>query len=273
MLSPLLEGAFQFGGDRFALGAALQLPSLAAAELERKGTFSKEALAEAEHFALTDYLTTLAGPPPQGDAAKAFYARVAEMTGLPQDVVARIARLHPRRLRQESARRRAQDRQPLRRDLRGRRSRSRNRDRRAAPTRSSTASSRAYGSAFVGYARDELGFKTEMTYNLLASDIAGKWDWDGSGRAPPSVTEDLRELLALDAVVPADDRARLQRYGHALCDARYVLDHLPPIGEPASAPSSSSIAAATCSISTRNRARPSPPTPGRSIRRRERSLI
>ena len=61
MLSPLLEGAFQFGGDRFALGAALQLPSLAAAELERKGTFSKEALARAEHFALTEYLSTLAG--------------------------------------------------------------------------------------------------------------------------------------------------------------------------------------------------------------------
>ena len=72
MLSPMLEGAFQFGGDRFALGAALQLPSLAAAEMERKGTFSKEALAQAEHFALTDYLSTLAGPPLQGDAAKAF---------------------------------------------------------------------------------------------------------------------------------------------------------------------------------------------------------
>ena len=56
MLSPLLEGAFQFGGDRFALGAALQLPSLAAAEMERKGTFSEQALAQAEHFALTDYL-------------------------------------------------------------------------------------------------------------------------------------------------------------------------------------------------------------------------
>src|SRR6202051_4019504 len=45
MLSPMLEGAFTFGGDRFALGAALQLPSLAAAELDRKGTFSTDALA------------------------------------------------------------------------------------------------------------------------------------------------------------------------------------------------------------------------------------
>ena len=30
MVSPMLEGEFQFGGDRFALGAALQLPSLVA---------------------------------------------------------------------------------------------------------------------------------------------------------------------------------------------------------------------------------------------------
>src|SRR5215213_3721609 len=67
MLSPLLEGALTFGGTRFALGAALQLPSLAAAELERKGAFSKEKLAEAERFALNEYLTTLAGPAPIGD--------------------------------------------------------------------------------------------------------------------------------------------------------------------------------------------------------------
>jgi carboxypeptidase C (cathepsin A) len=33
MVSPLIEGEFQFGGDRFALGAALQLPSLVATEL------------------------------------------------------------------------------------------------------------------------------------------------------------------------------------------------------------------------------------------------
>ena len=69
MLSPLLDGALTFGGTRLALGAALQLPSLAAAELERKGTFSQEKLAAAERFALTDYLTTLAGAPPKGEAA------------------------------------------------------------------------------------------------------------------------------------------------------------------------------------------------------------
>src|SRR5690349_7177300 len=87
MLSPLLEGWLTFGDDQSALHAALQLPSLAAAELERKHAFSVDALAATEKFAATDYLTTLAGPPLKGDAAKAFYGRVAQMTGQPLDAV------------------------------------------------------------------------------------------------------------------------------------------------------------------------------------------
>jgi carboxypeptidase C (cathepsin A) len=87
---------------------------------------------------------------------------------------------------------------------------------------------RAYGSAFVGYARDELGYKTEMSYTLLAEDIAGKWDWDG-GRAQASVSDDLRVLLSLSPTF------RLM-IGHGYsdmvtpyADSRYVLDHLPTI--------------------------------------------
>ena len=47
----------------------------------------REALAAAEKFAMTEYLMTLAGPPPKGDAAKAFYNRVAQISGLPLDIV------------------------------------------------------------------------------------------------------------------------------------------------------------------------------------------
>ena len=90
MLSPMLEGAFQFGGDRFALGAALDLPSLAAAEMERRNNFdARTNCATVEHFALTDYLTTLAGPPPQGDAARTSIKHVAQITGIDEDAVAR----------------------------------------------------------------------------------------------------------------------------------------------------------------------------------------
>jgi carboxypeptidase C (cathepsin A) len=223
----MLEGAFQFGGDRFALGAALQLPSLVATELERTGAFSKEALAQAEHFALTDYLTTLAGPPPSGDAAKAFYARVAQMTGLPEDVVARargfirdayIKNLRGREHKIVShydATFAADDPYPETTYPRG-------------PDPLLDGVVRAYGGAFVGYARDELGFKTEMTYHLLASDISGKWDWhDGSGRAPPGVADDLRELFALTPSFRLMIAHGYSDMATPYAVSRYVLEHLP----------------------------------------------
>ena len=62
MLSPLLESSLLFGANRFALGAALQLPSLAAVELEHSNQFSQAAIEAAEQFAMGPYLTALAGP-------------------------------------------------------------------------------------------------------------------------------------------------------------------------------------------------------------------
>ncbi len=89
MLSPLLEGQLMFNADQFALGAALEFPSLVAAEAERRKTFNETTQQDAEKFALGDYLTTLAGPAPTGDAANAFYGKVSAMTGIPADVVSR----------------------------------------------------------------------------------------------------------------------------------------------------------------------------------------
>ena len=230
MVSPMIEGQFHFGGDHFALGAALALPSLAAAELERRGTFSTAALAQAEHFAMTDYLITLAGPPLTGDAARGFYAKVAQITGLPEDVVARergfVRDAYVKNLR--GADRKivshydvtfaVADPNPESASARG-------------PDPILDGFIRAYGSAFVAYARDELGFKTEMTYNLLASEVAGKWDWDDSGHAPASAAEDLRQLLALTPSF------RLM-IAHGFADlvtpysnSRYVLNHIPPTVE------------------------------------------
>jgi carboxypeptidase C (cathepsin A) len=226
MLSPTLEGAFQFGGDRFALGAALQLPSLAAAELEREGAFNKDALAEAEHFALTDYLTTLAGPPPQGEAARRFYARVAKMTGLPVEAVTQsggfIRDAYVKNIESGShkivshydATFASDDPYPNSPTARG-------------PDPILDALVRAYGGAYVGYARDELGFKTDMSYNLLAGDIAGKWDWE-QGHGQPSVNDDLRVLLAL---TPSFRLVIAHGYSDMVTPyavSRYVLDHLPP---------------------------------------------
>lgn len=232
MLSPLLDGALTFGGPRLALGAALQLPSLAAAELERKGSFSEEKLADAERFALTEYLSTLAGAPPKGEAAHAFYARVAALTGLPEDLVEKqrgfIRDAYVKNLElggkkvvsHYDATFAVDDPYPEQVATRG-------------PDPLLDGVVRAYGGTFVAYARDELGFKTEMTYNLLASDVASKWNWgDGGGRAGANVSDDLRALLSL---TPSFRLLVAHGYSDMVTPfgmSRYVLDHLPPMSDP-----------------------------------------
>ena len=230
MLSPLLEGWLTFGDDTSALHAALQLPSLAAAELERKHAFTSDALAAAEKFAMTDYLVTLAGPTPKGDAANAFYGRVAQLTGLPLDAVTQArgfaANAYVKTLRatdskivsRYDATFAADDPYPERRSSR-------------APDPILDALSRAYGGAMASYARNELGFKTEMTYALLAGDVTGHWDWQG-GRVQASAEDDLRVLLAYG---PSFRLLIAHGYSDMVTPyamTRYILDHMPAFDPP-----------------------------------------
>jgi carboxypeptidase C (cathepsin A) len=229
MVSPLLEGWLTFGEDDSPLRAALQLPSLASAELERRKTFSLDALAEAEKFALTDYLVTLVGPPPKGDAAKTFYQKVAQISGLPVEAVTKARGFLPGYMKslraadgkvvsRYDATFAADDPFPERRSASG-----------GDPILDGVT--RAYGGAMASYARNELGFKTDMTYALLANEVTNGWDWKG-GRMQASAEDDLRTLLAFGPSF------RLL-IAHGLSDmvtpyamTRYVLDHMPPIESP-----------------------------------------
>ena len=229
MVSPMLDAGLQWAGTANALGAALHLPSLAAAELDRTKTYTPDKMAEIERFALHDYLPGLAGPPPQGEAATAFYSRLAAMTGLAPETVTKTrgyvrgAYLRALRERGEIASYydgaiTAPDPFP---ESEGRR----------APDPVLDGFTRALSGSFVGYARDELGFATDMTYVLLADGVAGKWDW-GERRSPPSASEDLRNLLALEPsfrLLVAHGRSDLVT-PHGV--SRYVLDSIPPIGAP-----------------------------------------
>jgi carboxypeptidase C (cathepsin A) len=226
MLSPLLEGWLTFGDDSSALRAALTLPSLAAAELERKKTFSLEALLAAEKFAMTDYLTTLSVRPPQGAAGNAFYDKVAQISGLPEEKVAQtrgfVAQAYVKNLRAGKIVSRydadfaVDDPFP-----------ERSGDHAGDPILDGV--SRAYGGAFADYARNELGFKTEMTYALLANDVTRGWDWHG-GRFQVSAESDIRTLLAFSPsfrlMIAHGYSDMVTPYGMT----RYVIDHLPPIG-------------------------------------------
>lgn len=229
MLSPLLEGWLTFGDDASALRAALKLPSLAAAHLERKNTFTPAALAAAEKFAMTDYLVTLAGAPPQGETARAFYARVADVSGLPLDSVTQgrgfVEGAYVKGLRGDGkivsrydATFAVDDPYP---ELRASRS----------PDPILDGVSRSYGGAMADYARNELGFKTEMTYSLLASDVTRGWDWQG-GRGQISAEDDLRVLLSFS---PSFRLLVAHGYSDMITPyamSRYVLDHLPATERP-----------------------------------------
>ena len=236
MVSPLMEGAFTFGGTRFAFGAAMQIPSLAAAELDRKGALTPEQLAEAERFAFGEYLTTLAGAPPRGDAGRAFYARVAEITGMPLDVVTRtrgfIRDNYVKHLRgaeglvvsRYDVNFTSPDPHPESATPRG-------------PDPLLATVSRAYSGAMAAYVREELGYKTDMTYVLLSGEVNNRWDWGGRGanRDNASVDEDLRTLLSLD---PAFRLLVVHGYADLVTPysvSRYVLDHLPDLPNPSRA--------------------------------------
>jgi carboxypeptidase C (cathepsin A) len=226
MVSPMLEAALQWGGES-ALRAALHFPTLVASELERMKSFTPEALGEAERFAMTDYLTTLAGPRPTGEKAEKFYGRIAQLTGLPVEVVAK-ARGYVRGAYLQHVRASGQvvssydgsfavpDPYPESASGRGN-----------DPVLDGF--SRALSGAFVGYARDELGFKTDITYILLAHDVSSKWDW-GDRRSPPGVSDDIRNLLALNPsfrlLVAHGYTDLVTPYGVS----RYVLDQIPDIG-------------------------------------------
>jgi carboxypeptidase C (cathepsin A) len=177
-------------------------------------------------FALPYDLPPLAVRTPRGAAGKAFYERVAQISGLPEGTVEQargfVADSYVKGLREGKIVSRydagfvVDDPFPERRNARG-----------SDPILDGVA--RAYGGGFADYARNELGFKTEMTYALLASDVTSNWDWRG-GRLQASAEDDLRTLLAFTPsfrlLIAHGYADMVTPYGMT----RYVLDHLPPIG-------------------------------------------
>jgi carboxypeptidase C (cathepsin A) len=225
MVSPLIESRLLFGATDYPLGAALQLPSLVAAELERKGAFDAEAVARAERFAMTDYLVSLAGPAPTGEPADALYTRLSDLTGIPRDAIARqrgfLGDIYAKGAEGRAGKivspydagYAAPDPYPE-----------------TAYDRSDDpileGFTRAYGAAFVSYARTELGFACDMTYTLLSEEVNRHWDWE-AGRNDASATGDIRQLLS---TIPSFRLMVVHGYSDALTPygaSKYVLDHLP----------------------------------------------
>jgi carboxypeptidase C (cathepsin A) len=226
MVSPMIDGARVFGASDDPLTAALQFPSLVAAELERRNAFSEAEVAAAERFAMTDYLVALAGPAPKGPAADALYGRIVAFTGMPRSTVEStrgfVGISYAKRVLSDKgqvvspydAAYVAAD--PFPEIAAGR-----------GDDPVLDGFTRAYGPAFAAYARNELGFSCDMTYTLLSTEVNRKWDWD-DGRAEASATNDIRNLLG---AIPSFRLMIAHGYSDVLTPygaSRYVLDHLPP---------------------------------------------
>jgi carboxypeptidase C (cathepsin A) len=85
----------------------------------------------------------------------------------------------------------------------------------------------AYGLAFAGYAADSLGFKTELTYHLLDTEVNAKWEWREGGHHVLSTSSDMRKLLALN---PSLHILIAHGYFDAVCPfaaTRWLATHLP----------------------------------------------
>lgn len=224
MISPMIEGRYLWAADDDAVGAALLLPSLAAAALERRQAFDAAAVQEAETFAMTGYLTALAGSSQMTAEDERVYERVSALTGIPKESVIDARGFVESLYRKQSAGdgkivspydagRAVEDAYPGS-------PFSRNDD----PVLDGYT--RAYGGAFAAYARDELGFRTDVTYRLLNEEVNRRWDWDGS-RISASAADDIRDLLS---VIPRFRLLVAHGYSDTITPfgfSRYVLDHLP----------------------------------------------
>lgn len=226
MVSPMIEARLIFGATDYPLGAALQLPSIAAAELERRNAFDEKAIRDAETFAMTDYLVTIAGAAPTGSEAEAFYDKVSRLTGIDRETVTRTRGFVGDMLRKTEdgeiaspydAAYTVPDPYP---ETPG--------DRSDDPILDGFT--RAYGSFFASYARNELNYPCEMTYSLLSLDVNRRWDWKegrGGSRADAAASSDIRELLA---TIPSFRLMVMHGYSDVITPygaSRYVLDHLP----------------------------------------------
>jgi len=209
------------------LSWALRLPSYAAAALGPKA-LQPGALADAENFAMHDYLLALANPPHETAAAQALYQRVAHLTGLDIDRVARWGGRVPlddflrdfqgsdgRVVSRYDGTVSAVDPNPLSGEY-------------DDPVLDGTIG--PFTTAFVAYAADELGFKTDQPFELLNHDVDRHWDWRGGRGAFATVgaSDALRRALSLEPklkVLIAHGVADLQT---PYMMSRYVKQHMPP---------------------------------------------
>ncbi|RCS23074.1 peptidase S10 [Phyllobacterium salinisoli] len=232
LISPALEFMLVRPDEFDPLHWALELPSLAAVRLQSEGITGdalRAQLAEVERYALGDYLTAIAGGLEEGGQRAS--PRVAEITGLPLDLVQRnFARIPTALFAKEFARARrdvlsAYDGAIATADIDPASGRN------AGPDPVLDRSVPALTSAFVAYARDELNFRTDISYRLLNGEISRVWDY-GTTPARQGYAGVMNDLQRARSLNPALGVLIVNGYTDLVTPymtSRYLVDQVPSL--------------------------------------------
>ncbi len=180
MISPALDYTLLRSGITNLMPAAFELPSYAATADALAGKpAAPDDLAKVEHFALGDYLTGIAGMtglPPESDK---LIARIAAITGLSPDVVARERGRVPSGVFVRELRRDRHELLSLYDGTVERATRGNPYDDDGGDPVLGPATA-AFTAAFDAYAPEVLGYHTELPYRVLARDVNRQWEWKGA---------------------------------------------------------------------------------------------
>ncbi len=230
LVSPVLD----FGIRRHTnppLAYVSLLPSLAAAEMERRGEeVSRERFRPVEEYARGQYLEDLMRGPRDAAAMQRVVSRVAEITGLSEDTVKRRGgRVSGRIYSDEINRPNGKIASMYDASIKGldpdpTSSRPRYRD----PF--TTALNAPMTSAMLELYGSKLNYRTERSYIKINGEVNRSWIWGNSPEPPESVSE-LREALALDQHLRV-----IVMHGYTDLVTPYfaselVLDQLPAYGD------------------------------------------
>jgi carboxypeptidase C (cathepsin A) len=226
----LISPALQFGGSEI-LSYVTRLPSFAAAFREKKGKVTRDDLADVEQYATHDYLLDLLKGPNDAAAVERVVQRVTELTGLDPEVVKRFGgRISKEAYLREFGRAdgkvsafydatiTAYDPEPTN-----------YYDRWLDPATDGFGA--PFSSAMMDVYNHCLGWKIDDRYEILNEAVGSAWNW-GNHLSPPSATESLRKMLALDPNFRVLVTHGLTDLQTPYFNTALILDQIPNYGAP-----------------------------------------
>jgi carboxypeptidase C (cathepsin A) len=175
LVSPALDLSALHETERDLLAAAFILPSYAATAAVYDAASGGGSTAEAERFALSDYLVGLAALKGQPSVADPLIARVAQIAGVPADIVRRYRGRVPRQVfAREIRRNQGEVVSVYDTTIVGPAGPEGGRGDPVLPPAVA-----AYGTAFNGYLAEALGVHTDQPYRVLPQDVSQQWNWQG----------------------------------------------------------------------------------------------